>query len=107
MKENKKEEKYGMSSASKKNSAVTSRGRIFKGIVTKKFPTRVVVEFNRTVYLSKFERFMKKTTRLHARIPDSFLDIKVGDLVLIQECRPLSKMIHFIVIKKITSEENK
>ena len=82
---------------------VRARGRIFKGFVTKKFPARVVVEFERTVYVQKFERYYKKKTRLHARFPKEFEDIKVGDFIKIQECRPLSKIIHFIVVEKIKS----
>jgi len=36
-------------------------------------------------------------------------EVNVGDLVRVQECRPLSKIIHFVVIKKIkdVSEVNK
>ncbi len=83
---------------------VSTRGRTFEGTVTKKFPKRVVVEFERTVYVQKYERFYKKMTRLHARLPDSMInDINIGDYIQIKECRPLSKIIHFIVIKKIKS----
>lgn len=83
---------------------VSTRGRVFEGTVTKKFPKRVVVEFERTVYIKKYERFYKKMTRLHARLPDSMIsEINIGDYIEIMECRPLSKTIHFIVIKKIRS----
>lgn len=81
-----------------------ARGRIFEGYVTKKFPTRVVVEFERTVYVSKYQRFYKKKTRLHARLPHH-LNVEVGDYVRVRECRPLSKIIHFIVIEKVKSAE--
>jgi small subunit ribosomal protein S17 len=77
-----------------------SRGKIFEGTVTKKFPTRIVVEFERVVYVPKYERFYKKKTRLHARILNN-LDVNIGDYVSIQECRPLSKIIHFVLVKKI------
>ena len=85
---------------------VGTRGRIFKGKVTKKFTTRVVIEFERTVYVPKYERYYKKKTRLHAKLPEN-LNIEVGDLVKIQECRPLSKIIHFVVIEKIKSSTSK
>ena len=89
--------------------SVGTRGRIFEGIVAKKFPTRVVIEFERTVFVQKYERFYKKQTRLHARLPDSMKDMaNVGDLIQIRECRPLSKIIHFIVVKVIkTAQELK
>lgn len=80
--------------------SVATRGRVFEGTVTKKFDKRVVVEFERTVYLKKYERFYKKSTRLHARLPEG-MDINVGDYIQIRECRPLSKIIHFVVIQKI------
>ena len=48
--------------------------------------------------VAKYERFMRKTTRIHSRIPDG-LEVHVGDYVKVQECRPLSKMIHSVVIE--------
>ena len=78
---------------------VGTHGRTFEGIVTKKFQKRVVLEFERTIYIPKYERFQKKKTRLHARISD--VDVDVGDHIKVRESRPLSKIIHFVVIKKI------
>jgi ribosomal protein S17 len=84
---------------------VPTRGRTFEGFVVKKFLKRIVLEFERTVFVQKYERFYKKKTRLHARLPDSMAnDINVGDYIQIKECRPLSKIIHFIVIKKIARD---
>jgi len=85
-----------------------TRGRTFEGTVTKKFPSRVVIEFERTVYVKKYERFYRKKTRLHARLPSNLVnEINVGDYIKIRECRPLSKIIHFIVIEKVRSGDNK
>ncbi len=88
---------------------VGTRGRFFEGIVTKKFPTRVVIEFQRAVPIKKYERFYKKKTRIHSYLPANLHDkIEVGDTVKVQECRPLSKIIHSIVIeivKKSKGEE--
>ena len=67
---------------------------------------RVVVEFERTVYIPKYERYHKKKTRLHSRLPQD-INVEVGDQVKVQECRPLSKIIHSIVIEKISEEEKK
>ena len=77
---------------------VLSRGRIFQGIVVKKFPHRVVVELERTVRVQKYERFAKKKTRLHARLPEN-MDVHEGDTVKVRETRPLSKIVNFIVIE--------
>ncbi|HTZ41618.1 MAG TPA: 30S ribosomal protein S17 [Candidatus Omnitrophota bacterium] len=84
------------------------RGRTFKGKVIKKFHKRIVIEFERTVYLGKFERYAKLKTKLHARLPLCMdKEINIGDYVRITECRPLSKLIHFVVTEKINAEENK
>ena len=89
---------------SEKEKNLSIRGRIFEGYVTKKFPKRVVIEFERPVYVRKFERYLKLKTKLHARLPNEMEgEIMIGDFIQIRECRPLSKIIHFIVIKKIRS----
>lgn len=80
------------------------RGRVFAGTVIKKFYRRVVIEFERTIYVVKYERYAKSKTKLHARLPDCLAnDVNVGDYVEIRECRPLSKIISFVVIKKLKS----
>lgn len=76
---------------------VATRGRTFQGYITKVFPRRAVIELERTVYVRKYERFTKNKTRLHARIPDG-MSVAVGDQVEVRECRPLSKIIHFVII---------
>jgi small subunit ribosomal protein S17 len=83
---------------------VLTRGRTFRGVVTKKFEKRVVVEFERTFSIKKYERYAKKKTRLHARIPDG-IQVHVGDFVKVRECRPLSKIIHFVVIDILKGKE--
>ena len=81
-----------------------THGRIFEGIVIKKFHKRIVIEFERMVYVRKYERYKKSKTKIHARLPICMEDeISVGDYIKIQECRPLSKLIHFVVIEKIKS----
>jgi len=84
---------------------VATRGRIFEGKVIRKFPKRITIEFERTIPLPKYERFLKKRTRIHARLPEG-LNVNLGDLVRIQECRPLSKIIHFMVIEIVKKSED-
>ncbi|MEK6855216.1 MAG: 30S ribosomal protein S17 [Nanoarchaeota archaeon] len=97
-----KDKKHLVEKEGKIKDLVGARGRIFEGFVKKKFPKRITVEFERTLFIKKFERFLKKRTRLHARLPDN-ADVGVGDYVQIRECRPLSRTIHFIFTKKIRS----
>jgi ribosomal protein S17 len=81
---------------------INPRGKIFEGIVKKKFNKRIVIEFERTVYVRKYERYAMSRTKIHARLPESIeKEVNVGDLVKVQECRPLSKIIHFVVVKKL------
>ena len=62
-----------------------------------------MIEFERMIYIKKYERYAKSKTKVHARLPTCMeKEIKMGDLVKIQECRPLSKIIHFVVISKVT-----
>jgi ribosomal protein S17 len=81
---------------------VGTRGRTFEGVVTKKFPKRVVIEFERMIYVRKYERYARLKTKIHARLPDVMeKEINIGDLIRVHECRPLSKIIHFVVIQKV------
>jgi len=85
-----------------------ARGRTFEGIVIKKFHKRVVIEFERMIYVKKYERYKKSKTKIHARLPVCMeKEINIGDLIKVQECRPLSKIIHFVVIGKIKGGEEK
>lgn len=80
------------------------RGRHFKGSVVRKLLRRIAIEFERTVYIRKYERYLKKKTRIHARLPDCMKEeINIGDYIEVGECRPLSKLIHFVVIRKLRS----
>lgn len=83
---------------------VSARGRIFEGIVISKFSKRIAIEKERTVYVHKYERFNKKKMKIHARLPEG-MNVNIGDYVKVQECRPLSKIIHHIVIEKTKSSE--
>jgi len=82
------------------------RGRTFEGKVVAKFHKRITIEFERMIYIKKYERYAKSRTKIHARLPVCMeKDVEVGDFVQIRECRPLSKIIHFVVVKKIKSGE--
>ncbi len=105
-KQSKKEQKESADAATLASSSkISTRGRIFEGTIMKKFPTRVIIEMERVAYIKKYERFYKKKSKIHARLP-SGIDVAVGDIIQIQECRPLSKIIHAIVIKKVKSGQS-
>jgi small subunit ribosomal protein S17 len=89
--------------------SLSVRGRIFQGKVVKIKKTNLKIETERVVYIPKYERYLKKKTSLHAHLPEClFKEIKIGDIIEIGECRPLSKTIHHVVVKiakKISERE--
>lgn len=84
------------------------RGRNFKGYVIRKFDRRVTIEFERIVKVRKYERYYITKTKIHARLPNCMKEqVNIGDYIEIGECRPLSKMLHFVAIKKIKNAGEK
>jgi small subunit ribosomal protein S17 len=103
-----KEETKVVETSQDKKGSIKTRGKTFKGVVVSKHPKRIAIEFERMVYVKKYERYAKTKTKVHARLPDAMeKEVQIGDLVKIQECRPLSKIIHFMVIEKLNSSEEK
>lgn len=88
-----------------KHGSLSVRGRIFKGYIKKIVSKRAVVEWERLIYYRKYERYSKAKSRIHAHLPDCLADkIKTGDYVRVGECKPISKITHFVVLSK-TKEE--
>lgn len=84
------------------------RGRTFQGEVIKVLPGRVTIQLTRMLKLPKYERYEKRKTKIHARLPDCMKsEVAVGDRIEIAETRPISKMIHFVVDKVIRKQEAK
>ena len=78
---------------------IKTRGRTFKGtVVSAKAQRTVTVEWNRKVFVPKYERYQLKRSKVKAHNPDE-IDAKEGDQVMIRECRPLSKTKKFIVVE--------
>lgn len=59
-------------------------------VVSDKMAKTIVVEVERRVPHPQFKKIVRKTTKFYAHDEDG--KAKVGDKVLIQECRPLSRM---------------
>jgi small subunit ribosomal protein S17 len=75
------------------------RGQIFEGVVVSdKMEKTVVVEREYERFIRKYERYEKRRSRLHAHNPPC-VDAKIGDRVVIMECRPLSKTKSFVVVE--------
>lgn len=77
------------------------RGREFKGEVKRlKAQKTAVVEWTRLYYLPKYERYEKRKSRLITYVPPC-IELKIGDVVRIVECKPLSKTKSSVVIEVI------
>jgi small subunit ribosomal protein S17 len=83
------------------------RGRTFEGEVIKKLHGRVTIQFERMLRVPKYERYEKRRTKIHARLPACMEDsVVVGDLIQVAETRPISKTINAVVSKIIKKREN-
>lgn len=85
----------------KKQVVIKTRGRTFKGVVvSSKAQKTVTVEWQRRVYVPKYERYQTKRSKVKAHNPEE-MSAKEGDEVVVMECRPLSKTKNFIVTEVI------
>jgi small subunit ribosomal protein S17 len=75
------------------------RGQILVGtVVSTKMDKSVVIERSYEKMVTKYQRYEKRRTIMHAHNPPC-LNAKVSDVVTIAECRPISKTKSFVVVK--------
>lgn len=75
------------------------RGQILVGtVVSDKMDRTVVIQQRREKLINKYQRYEKRQSKIHAHNPPC-IDAKVGDIVTIAECRPLSKTKSYVVVK--------
>ncbi|MFA5860421.1 MAG: 30S ribosomal protein S17 [Candidatus Thermoplasmatota archaeon] len=87
------------------------RGQIIDGqVVNTRMERSARVQREYLRYSPKYERYEKRTSSYTAHSPPC-LEVQVGDLVKIMECRPLSKTKTFVIIEakrgslKISAED--
>ncbi len=81
------------------NGTLPIRGRLFEGIVvSSSAKNTVVVEKDTPAYISKFKRYARSRSRIHAHVPSN-IDVSVGMKVMAAECRPVSKSVSFVVVE--------
>ncbi|CAD7088639.1 unnamed protein product [Hermetia illucens] len=79
---------------------VRVRGRILTGTVRKmKMQNTIVIRRDYLHYVRKYSRFEKRHKNMSVHLSPCFRDVELGDIVTIGECRPLSKTVHFNVLK--------
>ena len=79
--------------------SLKTRGSEIEGVVaSSKARKTVVVEVPYTVFLKKYQRSLRRTSRVQAHNPEC-MNAKEGDSVVIAETRRLSKTKSFVVTK--------
>jgi small subunit ribosomal protein S17 len=82
---------------------IAVRGKCLTGTVASaKMTNTLVVERKLLKYIPKYERYARRRSRIAAHCPPC-LQVQVGDVVRIAECRPLTKTVHHVVVEKVRS----
>jgi small subunit ribosomal protein S17 len=77
------------------------RGQVITGVVSSnKMQNSIVVKKEYMHYVTKYERYEKRTSKYPAHCPPC-IKVNIGDSVRIAECRPLSKTISFVTVEKV------
>ena len=80
------------------------RGKLLTGTVSSaQAPKMVVVSREYPRRVSKYKRFQRSKSKVHAYLP-SCLEVKEGQEVRIAECRRLAKTVSFVVIEANTKD---
>ena len=84
------------------------RGRIMEGIVTStKMQKTITFQIDYLSLVNKYSRYERRRSKKHAHLPPC-IDVSVGDMVKVVECRPISKTVSSVVVgvtKKVIQEE--
>jgi small subunit ribosomal protein S17 len=76
--------------------------RILQGVVVSdKNAKTIVVQVERRLTHPVLKKTVRRTTKFHAH--DEKNDAKVGDIVRIQECRPISKNKRWMFLEKVSA----
>jgi len=82
--------------------AKQSKTRTLTGmVISDKMDKSITVQVARQVKHPIYKKFIKRTSKLH--VHDEENSCKEGDLVVIQECRPLSKTKSFRLLENLGS----
>ncbi|MCL9816563.1 30S ribosomal protein S17 [Natronocalculus amylovorans] len=76
------------------------RGQTLEGtVVSTAMEKTVIVEREYDVFVPKYDRYMKRRSRIPAHVPGVLEPLEVGDEVTIAETRPLSKTKSHVVVQ--------
>lgn len=81
------------------------RGQVLEGVVASAdMDKTVIVEREYDVFVPKYDRYMKRRSRVPAHVPGVLDHVSVGDRVKIAETRPLSKTKSHVVVEVTEAE---
>jgi small subunit ribosomal protein S17 len=84
--------------------SLSVRGQVVEGrVASTEMDKTVVVEREYDVFVPKYDRYMKRRSRIPAHSPPC-LELEVGDTVRIVETRPLSKTKSHVVVATTRGE---
>ncbi len=81
------------------------RGQVIEGtVVSTDMDRTVVVEREYEVKVPKYDRYMKRRSKIPAHVPGVLEPLSVGDDVKIAETRPLSKTKSHVVVEVMEAD---
>ena len=87
-----------------KTSVEQSRARTLQGsVASAKMDKTITVVVERQFKHPLYKKYIRRSTRLHAHDADN--QCKTGDLVVIEECRPVSKLKSWRLVKVVSRSE--
>lgn len=76
------------------------RGKLLTGkVVSVATGKLAVVERESYRYNKKYMRYFKRRSKLHAHLPPC-LELKIGDVATVAECRPIAKTVSFVIVQR-------
>ncbi len=74
------------------------RGRVMEGIVTStKMQRTITYQMDYLSLVKKYSRYERRRSKKHAHLPPC-IEVGVGDMVKVVECRPISKTVSSVVV---------
>ena len=76
------------------------RGKVLTGKVVSVSSSKLAVILRESYkYNSKYMRYFKRRAKLHAHLPPC-VELKLGDIATVAECKPIAKTVSFVVVDK-------
>ena len=81
------------------------RGQLREGtVVSTDMEKTVIVEREYDVFVPKYDRYMKRRSRIPAHVPGVLEPLEEGDEVRLAETRPLSKTKSHVVVENLSGD---